>query len=387
VTPQQEQALLKACIAARQTKTTTSGPPSQIDTQRYLSAKRFLQELQGLWQRVPTVVLHTSELPRNSYQARDTALGRVIFTRDEEGVVRAFHNVCRHRGSQLVTNEGACEKRLVCPYHAWTYGLDGHLQGVPAESQCFPDLDKSAMGLLAIPCVEKYGFVWLCPTATTTATGDTAEQAVVAHVGEMAADLEWLQLDKLHVCESVPKTWQANWKLLVEGGIETYHFAVAHKKTIAPFFLNNIAVTDQLGQHFRTVIPNRAIDQVAQLPESKQRLRACTHINYNVLGSVGLLVQDEHIDWFRMRPIAADQTEITITSLVPTAKDELSPDQAAHWQKNMAITNTVLDEDFVIGEGIQRSIAQGALTSLQFGTAEWGLKAFNDSVDAYIGPL
>src|SRR5690348_11286550 len=88
-------------------------------------AARFLRA-------APQVVCHVNELSRpGEWRSMDYLGESVIVVRGDDGEVRAFANVCRHRGSRLVDGEAGCAKKLVCPYHAWTYDLDGRLTGVP----------------------------------------------------------------------------------------------------------------------------------------------------------------------------------------------------------------------------------------------------------------
>ena len=376
---ERELALIQQCLDASQNKTTTTGPQSSLDRARYTCPQRFADEQQAVLKKVPSAWVHSSEIAEpNSYKRVQTPLGDVVVTRDSQGQAHSFYNSCRHRGSQLVTNDSGCQQRLVCPYHAWSYGCDGRLAGVPGEASCFPDLDKSQLGLIAIPCVEKYGLIWLCPDLATNAD---AEQRLDTYLGAMTEDLAWLNIGELHAYRSFTKTWRANWKVLAEGGMESYHFTVAHKQTIAPFFLNNTAVIDQINGHFRTTLPTKALALAASQAPEQQSIRAVSHISYNLIASCGLLVQDNHIDWIRALAISPNETVMTITSLIPNDPASLSDAARAHWDKNLKITETVLDEDFVIGEGIQRSFDSGALQSVHTGQPEWALKAFNDEID------
>jgi phenylpropionate dioxygenase-like ring-hydroxylating dioxygenase large terminal subunit len=157
----------------------------------------------------------------------------------------------------------------------------------------------------------------------------------------------------------------------------------AHRDTIGPHFQRNLAITDQFGPHFRVIMPTRAMETVAELPGEQQHLRDFSHILFSLMPTDSLLVQKAHIDWIKFRPVAVDETEISITSLIPDDPSGLSADSARHWQRNLDITNEVLAEDFSLAEGIQRSLASGALRDLNYGCNEWALSAFNKSLDAY----
>ena len=373
-----ELSLIERCFEHHAAGTTTSESRSAQDTDRYQCRERYELERRQVFARLPFPVAHASTLVEiNAFRSLETRLGPLLLTRNASGQSRLFYNSCRHRGSILVTEDQGSAKRLTCPYHAWSYATDGSLVNVPEETSCFPGLEKSALGLLAIPCIERYGFIWACPGEEDPAA------ALDSHLGDMGGCLEWLGTDQLHQFDSTRRTWRANWKIVAEGGLETYHFAFAHRDTIGPHFQHNLAITDQLGPHFRVVMPTRAMETAAGLPREQRHLRDFSHVLFSLMPTDSLLLQKGHIDWIKFRPLAVDETEITITSLIPENPDELSANSARHWQRNLEFTDEVLAEDFALGEGIQRSLASGALPQLNYGRNEWALKAFNDCVDSY----
>lgn len=373
-----ELSLIDRCFKHLAAGTTTCAQRSGQGTGRYVQAERFALEMRQVLTRLPFPVTHTSTLRHiNAFRATDTQLGPLLVTRDSSGKSHLFYNSCRHRGSILVNEEQGVARRLTCPYHAWSYSTDGSLANVPEQDACFPGLDKSGLGLVEIPAVERHGFVWACPGE---ADPDTALEN---HLGDMIGSLDWLGLDRLHQFGSTRRTWRANWKIVAEGGLETYHFVFAHRDTIGPHFQRNLAITDQFGPHFRVIMPTRAMETVAELPGEQQHLRDFSHILFSLMPTDSLLVQKAHIDWIKFRPVAVDETEISITSLIPDDPSGLSADSARHWQRNLDITNEVLAEDFSLAEGIQRSLASGALRDLNYGCNEWALSAFNKSLDAY----
>ncbi|WP_444901620.1 aromatic ring-hydroxylating dioxygenase subunit alpha [Microbulbifer sp. SSSA007] len=371
---QTELDLIQRCWGLVQDKTTTlADETANADTRRYRSKEVFELEMEHIHRRWPWPLVHTSELiEANSLKAVETPLGSLIVSRDASGQWHAFHNSCRHRGATLL-GEGECRqaKRIHCPYHAWSYTTDGALASVPGKQQCFPDLDKSDNGLLELPVKEKHGFIWLCPDGASAPDLDEALEG-------MSQPLAALQLDQLSVFAQHRKVWNTNWKIVAEGGIETYHFSYAHSESIGPYFYNNTAVIDALGPHLRVVMPTKALAAVVEKPVEQQSLRECSHTLYSLFPTSALLIQHQHIDWVQFRPLALDKTAIAVTTLVPT---ELRETMRDHWQRNHDITVAVLNEDFELGEGVQRSMNNGALERINYGRNEWALKRMNGFID------
>lgn len=375
--------LIDECISNRDGKTTTLGDSVTVsDAERYRSRSHFEKELERVFRVLPSALVHSSEIPEaNSYRKVETALGSLIVARGVDGKARVFRNACRHRGAQIVASDKGCSKRLTCPYHAWSYTTDGKLASIPGEGHCFPGFDKAANGLLEVPSVEQYGFVWACPSASDS---DSASAVLEEHLGEMGKGLDWLQAHKLKLFQRSTKVWNGNWKLFSEGGLETYHFGFAHKNTIAPYFYNNTAVIDNFGDHFRVVMPTRKLEDVEQRDEEERSIHDCTHTLFSLMPNSALLIQKAHVDWISFIPVSENQTEICVSTLVPADANFEDEDEARHWQKNHEITNMTLDEDWALGVSIQKSLDSGACDRIVYGKNEWALKVFNERLDAIL---
>ena len=125
----------------------------------YHSQARFDAEI-ALLRRLPVPFCPSAVLSEaGSYVARTAAGTPLLVVQDNDGVVRAFINACRHRGMQVASGAG-CTKTFACPYHAWTYGLDGQLRGIPGEAG-FPDVDRATHGLVPLSACEKGGIVYV----------------------------------------------------------------------------------------------------------------------------------------------------------------------------------------------------------------------------------
>jgi phenylpropionate dioxygenase-like ring-hydroxylating dioxygenase large terminal subunit len=144
----------------------------------------------------------------------------LVVVRDREGELRAFVNVCRHRGAEVVSGAGPCTT-LQCHYHAWTYGLDGALRGAP-RADADPDFDRDELGLRPA-LVDTWGpFVFVNADAGAAPLADT--------LGELPELLRagGIDVDALVFHSHAPYSLEANWKVAVENYLECYHCQVAH---------------------------------------------------------------------------------------------------------------------------------------------------------------
>jgi phenylpropionate dioxygenase-like ring-hydroxylating dioxygenase large terminal subunit len=337
---------------------------------QYQSEAIFQRERDQMFARLPAVAAHVSELPNpGDFVKREIAGRSILVTRDAQGEVHAFLNICRHRGTQLVDDESGCKHRFTCPYHAWSYANTGELVSVPHMDTGFPDLDKAQYSLKSLPCEERFGFIWVIATPDVSFDFDT-------YYAPIAAEAEGLDLANMAIAHEEKKVHNSNWKILVEGGIESYHFKVAHRKTIGPYFEDNLSSYQMLGDHMRSVLMRSSMHVLRDQPTDQWRLRDHANIIYTFFPTTQLLVQKDHVVWINSRPVSAGQTELRLATLAP--KSRLG--EEAYWEKNHQITSTTLNEDFVIGESIQNGFASGGNDVITFGRFEGALPEFNRTI-------
>lgn len=337
---------------------------------QYQSEAIFQRERDQMFARLPAVAAHVSELPNpGDFVKREIAGRSILVTRDAQGEVHAFLNICRHRGTQLVDDESGCKHRFTCPYHAWSYANTGELVSVPHMDTGFPDLDKAQYSLKSLQCEERFGFIWVIATPDVSFDFDT-------YYAPIAAEAEGLDLANMAIAHEEKKVHNSNWKILVEGGIESYHFKVAHRKTIGPYFEDNLSSYQMLGDHIRSVLMRSSMHVLRDQPTDQWRLRDHANIIYTFFPTTQLLVQKDHVVWINSRPVSAGQTELRLATLAP--KSRLG--EEAYWEKNHQITSTTLNEDFVIGESIQNGFASGANDVITFGRFEGALPEFNRTI-------
>ena len=186
----------------------------------YTDPEILRQEQERIFLPAWQYVGHTGQLARPGYFTAEVGPTPVVVTRDRDGVLRGFVNVCRHRGHIVVDGQGGRET-LQCPYHAWTYGLDGSLRRAP-RSEREPGFDPSDFSLLPV-AVDTWGsFVFVNPDASADPLPETLAE-VSRLIEDSSLDLNALRFHSHHEWEQ-----PVNWKVALENYLECYHCPVAH---------------------------------------------------------------------------------------------------------------------------------------------------------------
>ncbi|MDJ0652571.1 MAG: SRPBCC family protein [Xanthomonadales bacterium] len=347
-----------------------------VSVDRYLDHQTFEREQQRIFKRVPLIAAHGSELPDpGSFLTRKIGGKPLLLVRGKSGGVSAFLNVCRHRGARLVGEDSGCRHRFSCPYHAWTWDSAGDLVGVPHQQSGFPNLEREQFGLHRVGCSEHAGWIWV-------ALSDTRDPDVAAHLGLIEGEFDGLGADGCEIFDATTRDIHCNWKILVEGGLEAYHFRVAHRKTIAPLFLDNLSSYRCVGRHIRSVLPRSTLGEMAETATESWDIRKHSNVLYSLFPSSQFLVQEDHFVWIQGTPLAPDRTRLRLATMIPTTAN--LPERQDYWRKHHALTLRTLDEDFSLGESIQQGLSSGANSRLNFGRFEGALARFNQFVDEAI---
>ena len=369
--------LLSECLSLTQ-----GGKPFMTDEEtlipvaHYRDQARFEEELDVLFRRSMNLAAHGSQIASpGDFITRDIVGTPVILVRHTDGSAKAFLNVCRHRGATVELRERGNCRRFVCPYHAWTYETDGSL-AVVRHKDGFPTLDVDNTSLVELRCYEAAGFIWVCPDPKLEEwEPDDATHALVA-------ELEGFGCVDCAVFDSETKVWNANWKLIVDGGLESYHFRIVHRNTIAGFFTDNISTFEFLGDHTRTVLPKLSVLGLAQQHESEWDIREHTHLVYAVSPNATILMQERHFELIIMTPMSVDQTRIEIVTVIPKpGPDGYSEKAKSFWGANHAFTKKTLHEDFELGEQIQRGMSTEANEFFRFARFEGALTRWHQRLN------
>jgi len=353
---------------------TTTATEFRIPTRRYTGPARFQAETE-LLRRLPIVVAHASQLAEPGSCLVHDALGvPILLVRNREGELRAMFNVCRHRGTRLIENEGFCavRKGFHCRYHGWTYDTDGRLTHVPKQ-ELSPSLEKGKYGLVRLPVHERFGFVWVVATPGEAYDFDR-------FLDPLEGDLAPLQLESHTVFRRGTSLRKTHWKIVMEAFLDGYHVRHLHKNTVGPYFKDHQSFTEAAGPHVRSIVGRSGFADALQ-NGTVGNIREVATPTYVFFPNTIFVAQPGFVSRATVYPVSIDEIHWEHDLIIPEPPQD---DKArAHWELNYElIQNGVVDrEDLWVCEQIQKGIASGANEFLTFGTEEAPIQWWHEELD------
>jgi phenylpropionate dioxygenase-like ring-hydroxylating dioxygenase large terminal subunit len=267
-------------------------------------------------------------------------------------------------------------KSLVCPYHAWTYELDGRLRH-RLHAEAFEGVDPATLNLVELPCSEADGLIFVkrTPGPAFSAT---------EFLGGLGEHLQWLGLPKMKVFRKVDRVYAANWKLTVDAFLEGYHIRVLHRDTIYPFFADNYTVNIHAGPHQDSLVARRAAFEAFETPADPDTLCKLATPTQFLFPNTFLIWHPDYVSLIGMFSPAPDSVRWVHTMLIPPERS--GDDWTPHWEKTFRlIEETVFQrEDIATAVAIQRGIASGTNAQMQLGRLEQEVVRFHRNVDGAI---
>ena len=350
---------------------------ASVKADTYVSPERFVAEQAKLFRRLPLPIAPSALLPQPGMAAAHAEYGLpLMVSRDNQGVAHVLLNVCRHRGTRLLdSREPVKLASVICPYHAWSYRLDGSLAGLP-RAETFPGLDKEVHGLVAMPATEAGGIIWV---------GLDRDQPpnFASVAGELAGDLDAFGLRDMHLYRRRTHDVAANWKLIIDAFQESYHIRRLHAKTIGPYFAESISNSDRIGPHMRAAVGRTEFLQAAQSDDFDALRRAITY-TYTAFPATTIIVSPDYVNILVAYPQAADRTLVEDFMLIP---EKPTSDKAEdHWRRSFELLDggVFASEDFRAAALEQIGLTAGAISELLLGGLELSIRRFHDTVEEYL---
>jgi phenylpropionate dioxygenase-like ring-hydroxylating dioxygenase large terminal subunit len=366
-----ELGLARRALEHYQAGTTDQAPGiMEIPVSAYTDEARYQREVDHLFRAFPQAAALSVELPEpGSYRAVTILDVPILLVRDDDGVARAFVNVCRHRGARLCEDGSGKSRVFACPYHAWVYNRQGNLIG-RAGADTFGEIDSCDYGLRRLACEERAGLVWV---QLDTDKSLDLDYWLGGFVDELAA----LRLEEwtIHEQRDLPGP---GWKVTMDGYLEAYHHNFVHGQTVGVHTVGNLLVHDTFGPHQRLTFGRKSLPELAEQDEADwqpmQHIRIIHSCFPNlsisgILGGYCLVSQ--------IYPGKDPSQTVTRQTVLVHAHSGGGYDVGAADEFSDMTLRAVRDEDYPIGLSIQGALNSGANTHFLFGRNEIGLQHYH----------
>jgi len=342
-----------------------ASPSAALYTDATVLATERAHVFAGAWALVATA----EELEASGSYVTASAGGiPLAVVRGEDGQLRAFHNVCRHRGITLLEGAGAVGRHMTCPYHQWSYATTGALARVPQEDDQFGAVDRGALGLAPAQVAAWGGMVFANPSPEAPGLPET--------MAGLDARLDGFLTGPLRQVAVVRYEAACNWKLLVENHIDVYHLWYLHARSLAAYDHRKFS-WESLGDNWWSLEPMKAEPDrpgLAWVPDAMRH-----HIGaYLVFPNLMLVTTDEYFASYDAVPVAPDRTILTLRV---RSSDDADADALVDSIRSF------MAEDIAACERMQRGAASpffgvGALAS----THEEPIRRFHASLLRRVAP-
>jgi phenylpropionate dioxygenase-like ring-hydroxylating dioxygenase large terminal subunit len=340
----------------------------------YYDPEFFDAEKKAFLRAAPQVVCHESEIREPGEWRSLEYLGEsVIVIRGDDGEVRAFSNVCRHRGSRLVDGSGGCAKVLTCPYHAWSYARDGRLVGVPHRNE-YPGLRTETLGLHPVSLENWRGFLFV--------TLEPGSPAVAEMMAPYEHEVEPYRFEELRVLGRVTvRPRQLNWKTLCDNYSDHLHIPVGHPGLTRLFGRNyRIDAEAHADRMQGDLVENesanpserayqRYLPKADHLPPSHQR----KWLYYKLFPNIAFDIYPDQVDFMQFLPMSSTETLLReISYALPDERREMKAVRYLNWRINRRVNA----EDTELITRVQLGMQSPTYRAGPLGVSEVCLRSF-----------
>lgn len=341
---------------------------------RYVSGDHLQRERETLFNDYPLVIGYSDDVRSPGDFFTDDLTGRsLLVVRGDDGVLRGFHNVCGHRGAKVETAASGNQLRFTCPYHAWSYDRTGVLRKIQYDDG-FIGVDREARSLVELPVAERHGLVWAKPGGQP---GESLD--VGGYLGALDEELSSFAMESYVHDRTDALRQPFNWKLVVDGFLETYHIRFLHRTTIGPYINSNFALFDPMGLHARMIGLRASFKtKVVEAPPAEREFLPHIAIIYLIFPNTVLVWQSDHFEAWSVFPDPEAPDGMVARASLLAPRRATTPEETRHWDKNWEILmKTVLEEDFVIAKTMQHGFRSGVRSHAVFGRQEGTLQHYH----------
>ena len=337
-------------------------------------------EMEQVFLRNWMFVAHVSDLPRaGDYQCFELGDERAVVVRDRQGEVRAFHNVCRHRASRVVDKDkGHCGHAMICPFHGWSYNLDGSLKNIPQASS-FPEIDREQFGLKPLDCEIWHGMIFL------RFGGDGP--SVAEMFAEAAQEIGLYRIDEM---QPLDEPWEyrfdLDWKAVLDIDNEGYHVPIGHPEL---FDLVGPSYTDQpLASGLTRACGSfrdrrhkleRNRDYVAALPAESYLPESHRHlwIYWGMFPGFVLTLFPDQIEIYQTYPTGNQKSVMAgVTYALPDERPQMQRARELNRDINMGVG----DEDVRLVRWAAEGMRSSGFDGVMLSDLELGVAAFQNQL-------
>ncbi|HET9398638.1 MAG TPA: aromatic ring-hydroxylating dioxygenase subunit alpha [Sphingomicrobium sp.] len=348
----------------------------------YHDPEFFEAEKRAFLRAAPQVVCHENEIASpGEWRSLDYLGESLIVIRGDDLQVRAFHNVCRHRGSRLVDGEAGCAKVLTCPYHAWSYARDGRLAGVPHRHE-YPGLETEKLGLKAVALESWRGFLFV-----RLEEGLPSVHEMMAPYENEVAPYRFEELQAIGRVTLRPRP--LNWKTIADNYSDHLHIPVGHPGLTRLFGRNyRIEAKEWVDRMEGELVDKpsanpserayqKYLPEADHLPPSHRR----KWLYYKLFPCVAFDIYPDQVDFMQWLPVSATQSVIReISYALPDERREMKAARYLNWRINRRVNA----EDTVLITRVQKGMESAAYEAGPLGTSEVCLRSFARKLRAMI---
>jgi phenylpropionate dioxygenase-like ring-hydroxylating dioxygenase large terminal subunit len=343
-----------------------------LPRQCYTSPEFHEFEVEAIFRKEWVCLGHVGQIPKpGDYFTISIANDPLIVLRDESGEVQVLSAVCRHRGMVMAEGTGHCDRRIVCPYHAWSYDLRGALMGAPDMNRTH-GFDRRQIRLPSLRAEVWKGFIF--------ANYDQNAEPLAAQLADVEPIIDHYRVETLQFMHPSSYTFEANWKILIENGIECYHCSLLHRgyhdcapsqnQLPEPLPEHESVIVTQVRTthrdaaftppHFRALFP-----PLPHLTEDERHRMTWVAILPNVL----LSMQSDNVHYFLVTPTGPEQVTAAVGWLYPPSTVAMATFEEL-FQHQVEIHRPIIEQDQLACSGVQKGLHSSLATRGRFAWEE-----------------